>query len=93
MSSAVSGIAVCYLSLPFDNAKTKMMKMRPNKEGILPYSGLIDCFRKTVAREGLSSLWVGSFTYYGRVAPHAMLSLLIQDWLHDIFTHKRANKP
>lgn len=30
MCSALSGITVSIITLPFDNVKTKIMKMRPN---------------------------------------------------------------
>lgn len=57
-SSAVSGVATAFLSLPFDNIKTKVMKQKKGiilyyilgPDGVLPYSGLIDCFRKSIAR-------------------------------------------
>jgi solute carrier family 25 oxoglutarate transporter 11 len=59
--------------------------------GELPYSGIIDCFVKSVKREGFLNLWVGLPTYYFRVAPHAMISILVQDYLHDMLS-KRGNK-
>ena len=58
---------------------------------MLPYAGFIDCFRKSIAREGVTGLWVGLPTYYSRIAPHAMITLLLQDFFHDILTsHKSA---
>ena len=41
--------------------------------------------RKSVKNEGLTGLWVGLGTYYMRVGPHAMITVLVQDYLHDLF--------
>lgn len=79
---------VCsFSSLPFDNLKTKLQKMKADAQGNLPYKGVPDCLAKTIAREGVIGLWVGFPVYYARVAPHAMIvsndinfqTLLVQD--------------
>lgn len=84
-SSFVAGIACSFLSLPFDNAKTKIQKMTRNADGSFPYKGLMDCMWKTVKREGLLGLWVGYSTYYVRVGLHSMITLLTQDFLQARF--------
>ncbi len=72
-ASAISGIFTALFSLPFDNMKTRLQKMRANPDGTLPYSGLLDCFKKTFGREGIRGIYAGLPTYYFRVAPHAMI--------------------
>ena len=47
-ASALSGVSVSLISLPFDNVKTKFMRMKKNKEGVLPYTGFFDCFAKSI---------------------------------------------
>ena len=47
-ASAISGISVACLSLPFDNVKTKIMKMKKGADGKFPYSGFFDCFIRSV---------------------------------------------
>lgn len=84
-ASIVSGAIASILSLPFDNIKTKLQKMRKEKEGIMPYKGVIDCFRKTYYNEGLLKLWVGLWIYYLRVAPYAIISFFTNDILRHIF--------
>jgi solute carrier family 25 oxoglutarate transporter 11 len=42
---------------------------------------------KSVKNEGITGLWVGLGTYYMRVGPHAMITVLCQDYLHDLFSH------
>lgn len=86
MSSAIAGFFAAFLSLPFDNVKTKFQKMVPAADGKMPYSGLVDCATKTIAKEGVAGLWAGFFpTYYFRIAPHAMMTLLIAQTLRNKF--------
>ena len=48
-SSMVSAVAIALFSLPFDNVKTKIQKMKAGQDGKLPYSGVPDCFTKSIA--------------------------------------------
>ena len=88
-ASAFSGVSVSLISLPFDNVKTKFMRMKKNKDGTLPYTGFLDCFAKSIRNEGFGGLWAGLSTYYMRIAPHAMITVLLQDLFHDILTPKK----
>lgn len=88
-ASMVSGIAACFLSLPFDNVKTKLQKMKKGVDGKMPYNGIIDCMKKTAGKEGAAKLWVGITTYYFRVAPHAIISLVTNELLRNALVHKK----
>ncbi len=77
MASLIGSIA----SLPFDNAKTKLQKMKPDSNGQLPYKGIVDCMKKTIVNEGVSKLWVGLPTYYVRIGPHVIITLVLNDYL------------
>ena len=46
----VSGFASSFVSLPFDNAKTKLQKMKAGPDGKMPYKHIFDAMAKTVAR-------------------------------------------
>jgi len=81
IASAISGVMTSVISLPFDNMKTKLQKMKINADGSKPYNGIVDCFKKSVAKEGATGLWAGLPTYYFRVAPHAMITLLVSEHL------------
>lgn len=72
----LSAFCTAFFSLPFDNIKTKMQKQKPNAEGVLPYKSMPDCFAKSMAREGVAGFWAGLPTYYFRVGPHAVITLL-----------------
>jgi solute carrier family 25 oxoglutarate transporter 11 len=89
-ASLVAGGCAAILSLPFDNIKTKLQKMKKNAQGELPYKGVTDCLLKSVKKEGASRLWVGLSTYYFRVAPHAIISLVCNDFLRGLLTKKKV---
>jgi len=81
ISSACAGFLCSFMSLPFDNAKTKLQKMKVGADGKAPYSGLMDAMGKTIKNEGTKGLWVGFPTYFFRIAPHSIMVLLLQDYL------------
>lgn len=85
MAAAISGVACSFCSLPFDNIKTKIQKQKMLPDGTFTYSSVFDCFRKTYKREGITGFWTGYTTFYFRVAPHAMVLLMVEDLLHRTF--------
>ena len=76
-----SGFASSFCSLPFDNAKTKLQKMKKGPDGQYPYKNIFDAMGQTIKREGFTHLWVGYLTFYVRIAPHVIITLLSQDFL------------
>ncbi|KAL4483029.1 hypothetical protein ABPG74_019055 [Tetrahymena malaccensis] len=87
-ASACAGVVCSTLSLPFDNAKTKLQGMKAGPDGKFPYKNIFDCMGRTVAQEGITGLWIGLPTYIFRVSPHAITALLVQDFLHHTFSKK-----
>ena len=81
----VSGIFVACASLPFDNMKTKLQKQTKGADGKYQYDGLRDCLRKSIQREGFFGLWTGLPTFYMRVAPHAMFTLIFAEFFKNLF--------
>ena len=49
LATILAGAAAATLSLPFDNAKTKMQKMKPGPDGVMPYKNIFDCMAKSAA--------------------------------------------
>lgn len=78
------------MSLPFDNAKTKMQKMKKNADGTFPYKNIFDTMGKTIKNEGFTQLWVGFPTFYFRIAPHVCITLITQDYLTDLVKKMRG---
>ncbi|KAL8803370.1 MAG: hypothetical protein Q9223_005751 [Gallowayella weberi] len=81
MASAVAGFFASFFSLPFDFVKTRLQKQQKALDGSLPYKGMADCFRKVARDEGILRFYRGFGTYYVRIAPHAMVTLIVADWL------------
>ena len=46
-ASFMAGAVAATLSLPFDNAKTKIQKMKAGPDGKMPYKNIFDCMMKT----------------------------------------------
>ncbi|TMW55452.1 hypothetical protein Poli38472_010334 [Pythium oligandrum] len=85
-ASAVSGFACAFTSLPFDLVKSRLMNMKKDPvTGKYPYTGVTDCFRQIVVKEGPSKLWRGYWTYYTRCAPNAMIVLLVVEHINSIY--------
>ena len=89
-AAAVAGFLSSFLSLPFDNAKTKMQKMIRLPDGTMPYKNIFDCMGKSLKSEGVANLWVGFPTFYARIAPHVMLTLIVQDYLTEFMKKVRS---
>ncbi|KAJ5550092.1 Mitochondrial carrier protein [Penicillium sp. DV-2018c] len=82
-ASAIAGFFASFLSLPFDFIKTRLQKQQKDpKTGALPYKGLFDCARKVAKDEGWLRFYRGFGTYYVRIAPHAMVTLIVADYLN-----------
>jgi len=74
-----AGFLASACSLPFDFVKTRLQKMKANPDGTFPYKNSIDCARKVLINEGPLAFYRGFPTYYVRIAPHAMITLLAMD--------------
>lgn len=48
MAATVSGFLSSFFSLPFDNAKTKMMKMVKKPDGTWPYNNIFHCIGRSI---------------------------------------------
>ena len=75
-SSAIAGFTAAAFSLPFDLIKSRLMAMKPDAGGKMPYSGVVDCAVKIMKSEGPTGFYAGFTAYYGRCAPHAMIILM-----------------
>lgn len=80
LASAISGFFAVTFSLPFDFVKTRIQKQRAGPDGKVPYSGTLDCFKKVLKAEGPLAFYSGYPTYYVRIAPHSMITLMAIDY-------------
>lgn len=80
-ASAIAGFFASFFSLPFDFVKTRLQKQSKRPDGTYPYKGFVDCAKKVVKDEGFMRFYRGFGTYYIRIAPHAMITLIVADYL------------
>jgi len=81
-ASAIAGFFASFFSLPFDFVKTLMQKQKPDPvTGELAYKGSIDCAMKVMKEGGPLRFYAGFPTFYIRIAPHAMITLIAQDYI------------
>jgi len=79
-ASAIAGFFASFFSLPFDFVKTMLQKQKPDPvTGELPYKGALDCAGKIMKEGGPLRFYAGFPTFYVRIAPHAMITLILQD--------------
>mmetsp|Transcript_13543 Transcript_13543/g.32757 ORF Transcript_13543/g.32757 Transcript_13543/m.32757 type:complete len:298 (+) Transcript_13543:69-962(+) len=79
-ASAIAGFFASFFSLPFDFVKTQMQKQKKDPvTGEWQYKSSMDCVTKTLAEGGPLRFYAGFPTYYVRIAPHAMITLIAQD--------------
>jgi len=79
-ASAIAGFFASFFSLPFDFVKSQMQSQKPDTAtGQLPYKSSIDCVMQIMKQGGPLRFYAGFPTFYVRIAPHAMITLIAQD--------------
>jgi len=79
-ASAIAGFFASFFSLPFDFVKSQMQSQKPDPvTGELPFKSAINCATKIMAEGGPLRFYAGFPTFYVRIAPHAMITLMLQD--------------
>jgi len=76
-----AGFFASFFSLPFDFVKTRIQKQKKGPDGTFPYKSSIHCVQKVITEEGVFAFYRGFWTYYVRIAPHAMITLVAFDAL------------
>lgn len=89
-ASAIAGFFASAFSLPFDFVKTMVQNQKPDAQGRLPYKSSLDCVVKTLAEGGPMRFYAGFPTFYARIAPHAMITLIAQDQLKKLWKKLEA---
>ncbi|KAK5713092.1 hypothetical protein LTR15_011454 [Elasticomyces elasticus] len=72
-ASGVGGFFASFFSLPFDFLKTRLQR------GGHAYAGMLDCAVKVVKDEGPLRFYRGFGTYFLRIAPHTVITLIVAD--------------
>mmetsp|Transcript_79 Transcript_79/g.109 ORF Transcript_79/g.109 Transcript_79/m.109 type:complete len:94 (+) Transcript_79:2-283(+) len=75
---------------PFDVVKSRMQNMTISADGKAMYSGMADCFVKSVKAEGPTVLYAGFTPAFIKLAPYTVISLTLADKLTKAVTGKDA---
>merc|ERR1719330_817489 len=79
-ASAIAGFFASFFSLPFDFVKSIMQSQKPDPTtGRLKYSSSLNCAMTIMKESGPLRFYAGFPTFYVRIAPHAMITLIAQD--------------
>jgi hypothetical protein len=78
-SATLAGFAMTCTVSPFDRIRTNLMNQPTDKK---IYDGFLDCFAKTIQRDGMASLWRGFIPIWARFAPTATIQLLMIEVLY-----------
>merc|ERR1712217_589626 len=81
-ASAIAGFFASFFSLPFDFVKSIMQSQKPDPTtGQLKYSSALNCATTIMKESGPLRFYAGFPTFYVRIAPHAMITLIAQDFI------------
>jgi len=90
-ATTVSSFVANCVANPFDVVKSRLQNMSVDKAtGKMPYSGMVDCFVKSIRREGPKVLFAGFTPAFVKLAPYSVISLTLADKLSKAFTGKDA---
>eukprot|EP01039_Chlorochromonas_danica_P010664 gene10664-11828_t len=78
LASVTAGGTASAFSLPFDLLKSRLQDGQR-------YRGLSDAFFQILRKEGVLAFWTGLGAYYLRTAPHAMIVLMSQEPITQLY--------
>merc|ERR1712072_885895 len=81
LSGGLAGACTITMVFPLDFARTKLSTDLLQEGGKRQYSGLLDCFKKTISTEGVAGVYKGLSTALCGVFMYKALSLGIYDYL------------
>lgn len=79
-TAAFSGLLATIASSPFDVVKSRFMGQPLNADGTGRfYSGIVQCFAKSIQSEGVMSLYNGFWPNFGRVVPRVVIVFIVME--------------
>jgi len=87
----VSSFVANVVANPFDVIKSRLQQMPIPPPGQQPmYSGMVDCFAKSIRSEGFMVIYKGFTPAFVKLAPYSIISLTLADKLTKAITGKDA---
>jgi len=89
--STIASLVCNSASMPLDVVKSRIQSMPATKPGEIPqYSSMLDCARKSVAKEGVLVLWSGFLPAFVKLLPYSIISLSLLEKFTFLCTGKEA---
>jgi len=84
-SALCAGFFSTFWMNPFDVAKSRIMnqKITAGDTAALKYTGITDCFVKSVKSEGVISLWKGFWPAYFRIGPRVVIIFVVLEQMRE----------
>jgi len=80
-ASLAAGFIATVVTSPIDVVKTRIMNMKPDTSGKMPYRGILDCFYSTWRAEGVMGFYKGFVPNFARLGPQTVLTFLFYEQL------------
>jgi len=91
VSTMFASLVANAVSNPFDVVKSRVQNMPTPLPGQpAMYTSMVDCFAKTVAKEGYGALYQGFTPAFLKLAPYTTISLILTDKLSQKLLGKSA---
>eukprot|EP00056_Hartaetosiga_gracilis_P021841 m.26798 g.26798 ORF g.26798 m.26798 type:complete len:325 (+) comp9295_c0_seq1:36-1010(+) len=91
LSAMYAGVFVSVAMNPFDVVATRLYNQPrdPATNRGLFYSGVVDCMKKTLSKEGFKGLYKGVTSNYARLGPHTVLCFVFLEQLKRLVTEDK----
>lgn len=90
-ATLASSFCANVVSNPFDVIKSRLQQMPIPPAGQVPmYTGMVDCFAKSIRQEGMKVMYKGFTPAFIKLAPYTVISLTLADKLTYAVTGKDA---
>lgn len=86
-ASFIAGIVAALTSNPIDLAKSRLMSMKPDEQGKMPYAGTLDCIVKTVRHEGIGAIYKGLIPTTARQVPLNVVRFVSVEWFKKVLAN------
>lgn len=79
MTGGLSGVIAKTATAPIERVKLLIQTQHSNAKITRPYTGIIDCFHRTISEEGFRALWRGNLANVIRYFPTQALNFAFKD--------------
>jgi solute carrier family 25 protein 14/30 len=85
VASMFAGVMVAATTSPVDLLRTRIMNQ---PKGVKQYSGMVDCFKKVVRKEGIMVLYRGFTPQWMRFGPFTIIQFMVWEKMRNMYGMK-----